>query len=541
MSSRLSQILLLVGAIIAFLPVLGVDYFLDHFVRSEAGNRLQESVNSITYENQIAVNSAISAMRQIVKESPSLCTPTFIKNAQKQILANKQLAQIIVENKDKVQYCDGFNSETKYLLISKELPIIDGNETISIVRLLNSDSLMMRISKQLAGNKYISAFVHINSEIPPALSTRIVENSYIHIGLSDGTKILSKGNEILDSRLNDKKSNIVVSSIANSIPIEVIMVAPFSAVRADFSSLYTMLTIAAIILGIGFLLAIFYFIRSINLPTIDIERAIERGEFKPHYQPIMNLKTGKIVGCEVLVRWVKKDGTVLSPGFFIDLAESSGLAVPMTIKLMEQVKKDLDELSKTYPSLKIGINLFEGHFRDSSFVEEVKAVFSNSNILMSQLVFEITERRPLTDQKTVDTVVSGLQALGCRLALDDAGTGHSNLAYMQRLGVDIIKIDRVFVNMIGSNDENVPILDGLISMAFDLNADIVAEGVETEQQALYLRAHGVVQAQGFLFAPALQKESYIKLVKKINSTNEADDEASSHGAGNKVGAINRAA
>jgi len=132
------------------------------------------------------------------------------------------------------------------------------------------------------------------------------------------------------------------------------------------------------------------------------------------------------------------------------------------------------------------------------------------------LVFEITERRPLSNSMQTTSVISGLHALGARLAMDDAGTGHSNLAYMQTLGVDIIKIDRVFVDMIKPGTRQVPVLDGLISMARDLGTEIVAEGVETEAQALYLRARGVVMAQGFLFAPAIRVAPFKELAQALN-------------------------
>jgi len=149
-------------------------------------------------------------------------------------------------------------------------------------------------------------------------------------------------------------------------------------------------------------------------------------------------------------------------------------------------------------------------------VEDVQAIFGDSPISFRQLVFEITERRPLGDSITANSVIAGLHALGARLAMDDAGTGHSNLAYMQTLGVDIIKIDRVFVEMIKPGTTQVPVLDGLISMARDLGTEIVAEGVESEAQALYLRARGVVMAQGFLFAPAIRVGPFKELARALN-------------------------
>ncbi|MCF6344294.1 MAG: EAL domain-containing protein [Devosiaceae bacterium] len=519
MKSFFSKFVLLFGALLAFAPVLGVDLFLDAYIRSGSDTRYQDSVNTLNNTSLNALNGALVAIKKVSNESPSLCTPTFIANVKKQLIANHMLAQMVVENSDRVQYCDGFGGETKYSVLSNELPISKNSGTISIVKIENIDEPFIKVSYAISNKKIISAFVHVSSDLSKILPSNIASAAYLSVRLSDGTNIISSGN-LLDNKniyttVKDH-SNITVTSNNNSHLIHSTLIIPFNTVRAGFAGLYTVLTIVALVLGLGVLMLVIYIFRNTNFNTFDLEKAITKGEFQPYYQPVVNLKTGQLLGCEVLVRWVKKDGTVLSPGFFIDLAESSGLAVPMTIKLMEQVREDLSELSKQQPELKIGINLFEGHFRNSIIVDDVKAIFSDSNVLFSQLVFEITERRPLTNQIAVDAVVGGLQALGCKLALDDAGTGYSNLAYMERLGVDIIKIDRVFVNMIGNGTSNVPILDGLISMAFDLDAEIIAEGIETEDQAVYLRARGVVQAQGFLFAPALKKDTYIELAQQMN-------------------------
>jgi sensor c-di-GMP phosphodiesterase-like protein len=188
----------------------------------------------------------------------------------------------------------------------------------------------------------------------------------------------------------------------------------------------------------------------------------------------------------------------------------------MTISLMQQVKNDLAELCRDMPELKVSINLFEGHFRDATIVDDVQAIFGGSSISFRQLVFEITERHPLDNKLATSAVISGLHSLGCRIAMDDAGTGHSNLAYMQTLGIDVIKIDRVFVDMIKEGTTQVPVLDALIVMARDLGTEIVAEGVETEAQALYLRGRGVVMAQGFLFAPAIRLHQLLELARALN-------------------------
>jgi sensor c-di-GMP phosphodiesterase-like protein len=193
----------------------------------------------------------------------------------------------------------------------------------------------------------------------------------------------------------------------------------------------------------------------------------------------------------------------------------SGLAIPMTLSLMEQVRYDLEDICRSVPDFKISINLFEGHFRDGSIVDDIQSVFEGSGISYRQLVFEITERRPLDDRSAANRVMSAMHKLGVRIAMDDAGTGHSNLAYLETLGIDIIKIDKIFVEMIKDPDTPVPVIDGLIAMARELDIDVVAEGVETQEQALYLRAKNVIYAQGYLFAPPMKLSAFLVLANAL--------------------------
>jgi sensor c-di-GMP phosphodiesterase-like protein len=294
---------------------------------------------------------------------------------------------------------------------------------------------------------------------------------------------------------------------------------------AEYANLRVALTVVAGLMSAGLLLLLLQYVRRSALPAFDLERAIALDEIKPFYQPVIDLNSGRLIGCEVLARWVRKNGTMVPPGAFIDYAEATDLAIPMTISLMQQVRNDLGDLCRTMPTLKVSINLFEGHFRDRSIVDDVHAIFGGSPIAFSQLTFEITERRPLGNSRQAHEVIAGLHALGARLALDDVGTGHSNLAYLQTLGVDVIKIDHVFVDMVKEQTTQVPVLDGLIIMARDLGTEVVAEGVETEAQAFYLRARGVVQAQGFLFAPALRPESFRLLAHALNAPQQPAAEA----------------
>jgi EAL domain-containing protein (putative c-di-GMP-specific phosphodiesterase class I) len=506
---------MLLSAIAAFLPVLGVDYLLDSYVRMRERAQLQQVVDSVTERVQATAKDAIGSLRTILASSPSLCTPTFIANVHKQMESSLYLKQVLVENADGVQYCDAFGKQVVYSPLSDSLSIPGHAETMSVVKFADLSTPVIKVTQNFGGQRRVSAFVPVIANPADTLLRGLKPTAMVRLSLTNGTGVVSAGDpSAYDNR--GETEFVYGQAIAGEIPLKVEAAVPFALVRADYADLDASFTIVACLMSGGFLILALQYVRRSKLPAFDLERAIEAGEIRPWYQPVINLRTGALAGCEVLCRWEKKNGEVVMPGAFIDYAEVTGLAIPMTLSLMQQVKQDLGDLCRDMPDIKVSINLFDGHFRDGSIVEDVQAIFSGSPISFRQLVFEITERRPLDNAPQTTAVISGLHALGSRLAMDDAGTGHSNLAYMQTLGVDVIKIDRIFVDMIKPGTTQVPVLDGLISMAHDLGTEIVAEGVETEAQALYLRARGVVMAQGFLFAPAIKVGPFRDLARALN-------------------------
>ncbi len=513
MKTRLSQILLVIGALIAFLPIVAVDYVLDSYVRSKESERLTQDIQSITNETQRAAYQGLNALRDILRDSPSLCTPTFVQNVRTKLRSDIYLKQVLVENGDGVQYCDGYEQFMAYVQLSEGLTIPGVDETLSVVQIDGEPVPSLRIASAVGNGRFISAFVEISPHLQDGIPDELNAVSGLRMRLTDGTDILSYGDPLPER--HDGRY-IVGHALADALPVLTEAVLPFDVIRADYADVDIFITFVAALMGAAFMILAFHYVRRSNLQVIDLERAIDSGELKPYYQPVMDLTTGQITGCEVLIRWEKKGGKVVPPNVFIDYAEATGLAIPMTIRLMEQVRTELTAISRDIPSLKIGINLFEGHFRDTSIIGDIQAIFEGSAISYDQLVFEITERRPLEDQLATTSVIGGLQALGCRLAIDDAGTGHSNLHYIQTLGVDIIKIDRIFVSMVDEDTDQLPVLDGLITMAQGMGAEVIAEGVETEAQALYLRERGVVSAQGFLFAPALKVAPFEKLTRALH-------------------------
>jgi len=166
--------------------------------------------------------------------------------------------------------------------------------------------------------------------------------------------------------------------------------------------------------------------------------------------------------------------------------------------------------------MSLAFNVAPRHFDDALILNDVGSIFHGSAIRLSQIVLELTERHEVVDLASMRRTIAALQRVGCKVAIDDVGTGHSGLSYILKLGVDIIKIDRIFVDAIGSDGQSKPIIDTLIDLAKNMRMEIVAEGVETFDQVTYLRERGIVAAQGFVFAPPLAAATFLQLLEAMD-------------------------
>jgi EAL domain-containing protein (putative c-di-GMP-specific phosphodiesterase class I) len=209
---------------------------------------------------------------------------------------------------------------------------------------------------------------------------------------------------------------------------------------------------------------------------------------------------------------------LVAPAQFIPLAEASGLIVPLTRALMRRVCAEAGGTIGARPHFKIGFNLSAQHFVNEAIVKDVKAIFARSPIALHQLLLEVTERQPLENLTLARRVIAALQGLGVHVGLDDLGTGHSGLSYILKLGVDFIKIDKLFVDAIETERYSTTIIETLVGLGRDMRMEIIAEGVETFEQVQHLRARGIRKAQGYVFAPPLPGRSFLKLLEAADPT-----------------------
>jgi diguanylate cyclase (GGDEF)-like protein len=242
----------------------------------------------------------------------------------------------------------------------------------------------------------------------------------------------------------------------------------------------------------------------------DLRRGIERGDLRVHYQPMVELGTGRVAGVEALARWQHPTRGSIPPGDFIALAEESSLILPLSRWVLFESCRQASEWHRRYPDrppLTVSVNLSVRQFQHPALVDEVAEALRETGLPPGCLSLEITESMMMEAAEATNAILRDLKAIGVRLAIDDFGTGYSSLGYLKRFPVDTLKIDRTFVAGLGRDPEDSAIVHAVIRLAHTLGLAVTAEGVETAAQRDELRATGCELGQGYYFAKPLPADA----------------------------------
>jgi diguanylate cyclase (GGDEF)-like protein len=244
-----------------------------------------------------------------------------------------------------------------------------------------------------------------------------------------------------------------------------------------------------------------------------LREALEGGELVLHYQPVVDVARGRVVGAEALLRWRHPDLGLVLPSEFLALAENTLLIVPIgEWALREACSQAARWQALGHPGFRVSVNVSPQQFQPGEFVARVRAALSESGLRAESLELELTERSLLHDSERTLTQFAMLRGLGVRMAIDDFGTGYSALAYLKQLPVDVLKIDQSFVRALPTDPADATITSTIVQMAHALNLATVGEGVETIEQMQLLASYGCSRMQGHLFAEASEPDEITRLL-----------------------------
>jgi sensor c-di-GMP phosphodiesterase-like protein len=464
----------------------------------------------------LAIERAVSSLDDLSASGVDSCKPAHLDLLRKALFAAAAMKDVAVIGADGKTLCSDLGTTFPRREILGSAATSTPGIVLDVVAIAERGERLLRVRRvAAAGKPSLAASLPVSLLLPQVGPEGSPFSGHARMTLPDETLVgvtgvepiggAPAGDQIVGRQQSQRYGPIVtVTMVRNGV----------IATYEDLRRIGMVVTglVALMILVCAFLVPW----RERQNPISEIERALKAGEFVPYYQPIVDITTGKLLGAEVLVRWRKRDGSIVMPGSFIPLVESSGLILDLTRALMRHVCDEVGPAIGLRRHMYIAFNVAPLHIADAVILDDIGSIFAGSPIGMSQLVLEVTERYEIENMAATTSVIAALQGLGCRIAIDDVGTGHSGLSYILKLGVDIIKIDKIFVEAISTERHCQAIVDTLVDLARNLRMHIVAEGVEDFEQVVHLRERGITAAQGYVFAPPLPAKAFLQLVEAID-------------------------
>ncbi|MEW6373376.1 MAG: EAL domain-containing protein [Pseudomonadota bacterium] len=365
----------------------------------------------------------------------------------------------------------------------------------------------------------LAAIIH--RDLPIDTTTNEPDVALAVIQQGSGTTISARG--VVDPRWIDRlagqhetvfvdRGYVVAVARSNRFQSAAIAAIPVTYLNNRSAELAWRLIPAGLLAGILATAAILYLARRQMSLVGALRTALKSNELFMVYQPVIDMKTGAWIGAEALVRWRRPTGELIRPDFFIPIAEKNGLINKLSQKVLELILHDTTRFLHSHPNFHIAINLSASDFNSPHLAEKILASLEASGLRPVNLIVEITERG-LLDVHRAREITQRLQGRGIEIAIDDFGTGYSSLSYLESLRLDFLKIDRSFIESIGSGAPISLVVPHIIEIAHTLSMKIIAEGVENEAQHAYLVSRGVQFAQGMLFAKPMSCDEMVAAIR----------------------------
>lgn len=459
-----------------------------------------------------AVEFALQTLDEVVQNGPLSCEPAELQRVRLHVYQRGSVKDIRPVRHDGSVLCSAYSETLEFdqAWASRDdmLPLRDAAD-VRLFRVNQFSSVALGVMKDIDAEHGVAAIVGINAYLLDILPADLHDHSEITLELDNAEVITRQSHSA--SEADDSHTSFVKAS--ERYPLRtVIRVDRDAFAKWNEGPYWPAMTIAGLLgVAFGFLLA-----RQARRdePIAEIERALAACEFVPYLQPIFNLNTGAIVGCEALARWQRADGTVIPPARFIARVENGGLMADMTWQIVGAALSSLQPLLKQNKSFKVSFNIDPQHFLTENFVDVLRRIVGESSVATRQVVLEITERHELPDLADAARTIERLRDYGFRIALDDVGIGHSGLQHIQGLGVQTLKVDKFFVDSIDRDTTANAVVGMLVRLAGELKMTLVAEGIETEAQMSALVACGVEEGQGYIVSPPLAVPAFLAFLER---------------------------
>ena len=503
------------GALLAALPLYTLDRAFVAFMEGQAHERLAARADGSLILAEARLDQASSVLLRLAGTGLDACTPASLEAMRLAVFTTAPLKGLSLLDESGRTLCTHAGAQLDAYVVSSEHGRPGQKFSLAAARFRDLSERAVRLRLENPSGRSLAALIAIDALLPDADADGVTGGKRLRLMFASGETIAARPAGDEAAGLDDGGS-LSVRNVSGRHPVVIVAEQSRSVLAAEYGDVQFVARIGMLVI-VAFAAGLIWLSlrRDRDNPAAELQRALRAGEIIPYYQPTVDMKNGRVRGAEVLARWRRQDGSLIPPAHFIPLAEQTGLIFELTVVLMKRARDEAGAAYRERPQLRLGFNLFAGHLADAKIVEDVRKIFDGSAVAINQIILEVTERTPLPDLAEARRVIEMLQALGIKVAIDDVGTGHGGLSYLMKLGVDIIKIDKMFVDAIGTERYSQTIIETLVELARTMNMEVIAEGVESFEQVEYLRLKGVNEAQGYVFAPPLPASSYLALVEAM--------------------------
>lgn len=502
------------GLIAGLLPPGAAFYLSRERAVATEKEHLQDHARWTLQRADLAISRAKAGLRRLVMENHDLCSPHHLQRLQQMTMDVLSIEDIRVVSNDRL-ICDSRGPAQRLVSIAKPDVTLSDDVGLTLGWGPGSpfpDMLVVSFGPyQALLNR--ERLVDVLHDTPMTLGIATLDGRLVaKSGVTNSRMV----DQLARSEMSGATDRDVYASVRGS-DFRAFAVSERTVVDARTSEeLWKLLPIGVAVSALVIGLIIWMSRQRMSLAG-DLRTGIAYREFTAHYQPIVELATGRCVGAEALIRWRKPDGTWVRPDLFIPYAEEHHLIAPITDIMIERVLEDMKAALQSDPSLHIAINISAEDIQSGRFLDVLEEGVKHAQINPEQIWLEATERGFMEADAARATIARARQ-LGHAVAIDDFGTGYSSLSLLESLPLNVLKIDKSFVDAIGREAATSIVTPAIIEMAHKLEFVLVAEGVETKHQDSYLKKAGVEFGQGWLYSKALPPKDFLLFYARHNKT-----------------------
>lgn len=508
--SRRVNISLLAALLAGLILAAGVIVYRD-VVEQQNQRQLQELSEHTLRRTELAVDLVVMTVANLLMTAETDCGQHTLNSLRKAAFHVGTIKDIhlVLPNKHCSGFVDIMPTRPAALVAGHQYPT--SNSDITLSYLTDGEMSGLAVTWQFQKASRFVAVLDLDALIFDVLPSELRDTAAIAIKLGNNAVIAQFGQFSKKQPAHEKFAVFDAASQRYPVSVQIVLDKQKMATWNNAMSFQAKLGLLVLAIVLGILIARGLLPQPTRLDELD--RALAAGEIVPYFQPIMSLTDNAIVGCEMLARWIKPDGTMVSPALFIPLAEANGRADQVMERLLSETGRSVGHVIRARPDFKFSFNVTPEQFLSAGFVQRLKSIAAKQALPLRQLVVEVTERQEIACGDTAGNVTRELNDLGVRVAIDDAGTGHNGLASIQTLGAQFLKIDKLFIDRIACDERNRKLVEMLIHVGREYNMSVVAEGIEEAEQVEALLSLGATEGQGFLFSPAIDAISFERVCR----------------------------